>query len=89
MSGFFGDRIELSIQDKEAIYSNSQAKQIMAKFFNEYPPNDFKKKHVGGKPGTRYVIGHLLTKHGNFRVNFLLKNQNGEFIVHQLHIEKD
>ena len=89
LSNFFGDRIELSIQDKEAIYSKSQAKQIMAKFFKQYPPADFRKKHIGGKPGARYVIGSLQTKKGNFRVNFLLKNKNGKFMVHQLHIEKD
>lgn len=89
LSDFFGDRIELSIQDKEAIYSKSQAKQIMAKFFKDYPPVDFKKKHTGGKPGASYVIGDLITKDGNFRVNFLLKNDNQNYFIHQLHIEKN
>ncbi|RUT73392.1 DUF4783 domain-containing protein [Ancylomarina longa] len=89
LSEYFGDRVELSIQDKEAIYSKSQAKQIMAKFFREYTPSDFRKKHIGGKPGARYVIGDLITNRGNFRINFLLKEQNGKFVVHQLHIEKD
>jgi len=89
LSVYFGDRVELAIQNKEAIYSKSQAKQIMAKFFREYPPSDFRKKHIGGKPGARYVIGNLITSRGNFRINFLLKEQNGKFVVHQLHIEKD
>lgn len=89
LSNFFGDRIQLTIQDKEAIYSKSQAKQIMAKFFREFPPTGFNKKHVGGKPEARYVIGSLLTKKGNFRVNFLLKSNTGKFVVHQLRIEKN
>lgn len=89
LSKYFGDRVELSIQDKEAIYSKSQAKQIMAKFFREFPPTDFKKKHAGGKPGASYVIGDLITKKGSFRVNFLLKKNTGKYVVHQLHIEKD
>ncbi|MCT4602893.1 MAG: DUF4783 domain-containing protein [Marinifilum sp.] len=89
LSNYFGERVELSIQDKEAIYSKPQAKQIIGKFFRDFPPTDFKKKHAGGKTGARYVTGDLLTKKGNFRVSFLLKKQNGKFIVHQLNIEKD
>ncbi|MDM8160750.1 DUF4783 domain-containing protein [Labilibaculum sp. K2S] len=89
LSNFFGERIQLTIQDKEAIYSKSQAKQIMAKFFKEFPPTGFNKKHVGGKPEARYVIGSLTTAQGDFRVNFLLKNDTGKFVVHQLRIEKN
>jgi len=89
LANFFGDRVALSIQDKEASYSKSQAKQIMAKFFREFPPTGFNRKHTGGKPGARYVTGDLQTRKGKFRVSFLLKNQNGKFIVHQLNIEKD
>ncbi|PKQ66773.1 DUF4783 domain-containing protein [Labilibaculum manganireducens] len=89
LSNFFGDRIQLTIQDKEAIYSKSQAKQIMAKFFKEFPPTGFNKKHEGGKPEARYVIGSLTTSQGDFRVNFLLKNDTGKFVVHQLRIEKN
>lgn len=84
---FFSDRIELSIQDKEAIYSSSQAKQIMAKFFAKYQPTGLKKKHIGGKPNSRYFIGTLLTNNGNFRVTFLLKESDGKSIIHQLTLE--
>jgi len=86
---FFSDRIELNIQDKEAIYSSSQAKQIMAKFFAKYKPSSFKKKHIGGKPNSLYVIGTLLTNNGNFRVTFLLKGSGDKSIIHQLRIEKE
>jgi hypothetical protein len=89
LSNFFGDRIQLTIQDKEAIYSKSQATQIMAKFFKEFPPTEFTKKHVGGKPDARYVIGSLTTTNGSFRVNLYLKSDTGKFVVHQLRIEKN
>ncbi|MDQ2179281.1 DUF4783 domain-containing protein [Marinifilum sp. D714] len=89
LSNYFSDRIQLSIQDKEGNYSKSQAKQILDKFFRDYPPTDFKKKHAGGKTGARYATGELITKKGNFRLSFLSKKQNGKFIIHQLHIEKD
>ncbi|WP_321279592.1 DUF4783 domain-containing protein [Marinifilum fragile] len=89
LSNYFSDRIQLSIQDKEGSYSKSQAKQILDKFFRDYPPTDFKKKHAGGKTGARYATGELITKKGSFRLSFLSKKQNGKFIIHQLHIEKD
>ena len=89
LANYFGDRIQLQIHDKEATHSKSQAKQIMTKFFKDFPPTEFKKKHIGGKPGARYVIGYLHTKKGNFRINFLLKDTSGKPIVHQLRIEKD
>ncbi len=89
LAKYFGNRVELSILNKESIYSKSQATQIMSKFFKESQPTDFKKKHAGGKAGTSYIIGDLITKKGNFRVNFLLKKNGNEFKIHQLHIEKD
>lgn len=87
LSSYFGDHIELAIQDNEAIYSKSQATRIMAKFFREFPPSNFEVKHTGGKSSASYVIGTLYTQSHNFRVNFLLKSPNGKPFIHQLHIE--
>lgn len=87
LSSFFNNSIELAIQDKESIYSKSQAVQIISKFFREYPPTNFKVKRTGGKPSARYVIGSLQTSKKTFRVSFLLKSPNGKPFIHQLHIE--
>ncbi|MRT94488.1 DUF4783 domain-containing protein [Ancylomarina sp. 16SWW S1-10-2] len=87
LAAFFSDRIELKIQDKEAIYSRSQAKQIMAKFFAKYKPKSLKKKHIGGKANAPYFIGTLLTNNGNFRTTFLLKGTGNKAIIHRLSIE--
>lgn len=87
LATFFSDRIELKIQDKEAIYSRSQAKQIMAKFFAKYKPKSLKKKHIGGKANSPYFIGTLLTNNGNFRTTFLLKGKGDKAIIHRLSIE--
>ena len=87
LATFFSDRIELKIQDKEAIYSRSQAKQIMAKFFAKYKPKSLKKKHIGGKPDSPYFIGTLFTNNGNFRTTFLLKGDGSKAIIHRLSIE--
>ncbi len=85
---YLGDRVELSILNKESIYSKLQATQIISKFFKESRPTDFKKKHSSGKSDTSYVIGDLITQRGTFRVNFLLKKRGSDFKIHQLHIER-
>ncbi len=89
LAGFFSDRIELKIQDKEAIYSRSQAKQIMAKFFEKYKPKSLKKKHIGGKADSPYFIGTLMTDNGNFRTTFLLKRDGNKALIHRLSIEQE
>ncbi|RZT91122.1 uncharacterized protein DUF4783 [Ancylomarina subtilis] len=89
LAGFFSDRIELKIQDKEAIYSRSQAKQIMAKFFEKYKPKSLKKKHIGGKADSPYFIGTLMTDNGNFRTTFLLKGDGNKALIHRLSIEQE
>ena len=87
LANFFSDRIELKIQDKEAIYSKSQAKQIMTKFFEKYKPKSLRKKHIGGKANSPYFIGTLLTNNGNFRTTFLLKESGDKVTIHRLSIE--
>ena len=88
LAEFFSDRIELEIQDNEGIYSRSQAKQIMAKFFAKYKPKSLKKKHMGVKPNSSYFTGTLLTNNGDFRMTFLLKGTGNKAIIHRLSIEK-
>jgi len=87
LATFFSDRIELKIQNKEAIYSRSQAKQIMAKFFAQCKPKSLKKKHIGGKPNSPYFIGTLFTNNGNYRTTFLLKGDGNKAVIHRLSIE--
>ncbi len=87
LATFFSDRIELKIQDKDDIFSRSQAKVIMAKFFAKYKPKSLKKKHIGGKANSPYFIGTLITNKGNFRTTFLLKGNGNKAIMHRLSIE--
>jgi hypothetical protein len=87
LATFFSDRIELKLQNKEEIYSRSQAKVIMAKFFMQCKPKSLKKKHIGGKANSPYFIGTLITHKGNFRTTFLLKKDGKKTLIHRLSIE--
>lgn len=85
----FNANIELVILDNEDVYSKTQAEQILRDFFTNHHPASFKIIFEGGKETSRYAIGSLSTSAGNYRVYFLIKNQDGTPLIHQLRIEEE
>jgi hypothetical protein len=85
----FNANVELVILENEDVYSKTQAEQIMRDFFAKHRPASFKIIFEGGKETSRYAIGSLSTSSGNFRVYFLIKNQDGIPLIHQLRIEEE
>ncbi|MDX9883141.1 MAG: DUF4783 domain-containing protein [Prolixibacteraceae bacterium] len=90
LAEYFNQNIELVVPGHDDVFSKSQAQQLIAKFFREYPPEDFSLIHQreSGNEGAGYAIGSLETSKGNFRVVFLLKTTGGKAMIHQLRIEK-
>lgn len=88
LSDYFNQNVELAILGNDNVYSKAQAQQIVGKFFSEYKPEKFTIIRQSGKEGTEYVIGGLVTKQGNFRVYFLLKQDKGKSYIHYLKIEQ-
>jgi len=88
LSEYFNQNVELVVLENDNVYSKAQAKQIVNNFFNSYKPVGFSVIHNGGKEGAKYVIGNLATNNGEFRVYFLLKQNQGKDYIHQLRIEK-
>ncbi|MBS3806205.1 MAG: DUF4783 domain-containing protein [Bacteroidales bacterium] len=89
LARFFNNNLELAVGEKEDVYSKSQAERIMDNFFVNHPPRSFKFIHQGGKETARYAIGKLVTFNGEFRVYMLLKQKNGQSLIHQLRIENE
>ena len=89
LAKYFYSNIELVILEKEDVYSKTQAEQILRKFFTDHHPTSFKIIFEGGKETSRYAIGSLTTSNGNFRVYFLIKDQDGSPLIHQLRIEQE
>lgn len=88
LSKYFNTNIDLVVLENDNVYSKAQAQQIVGNFFATYTPISFEVIHNSGKEGANYVIGNLKTKSITFRVNFLLKKENGKEYIHQLRIEK-
>ena len=88
---FFGNTIDLTLDDKENVYSRAQAELVLKDFFGKNPPKSFTIIHKGSSPeGTQYAIGKLITSNGkNFRVSFYVKGSNGKSILQELRIEAE
>jgi hypothetical protein len=85
----FNNTIELTLFDKEEIYSETQAEMILRDFFSKHKPTQFKIIHQGGKENSKYAIGNLVCGAESFRVTFLLKSEGNNIFIHQLRIEND
>jgi len=89
LSRYFSTSIELAIPGKEDIYSNKQAELILKDFFAKHVPSNFAILHKGGKEGSQYAIGNMVTSEGNFRVTLLIKLKDNKPYIHQLRFEQE
>ena len=91
LSTHFSSNVDLTILDKEDVYSKTQAEQILVAFFSKNKPVEFKIMHKGvSKEGAKYAIGNLKTANGvTYRTYFFIKSQMGTEIVHELRFEKE
>ena len=89
LARFFNNTIEMVIIDKEDVYSNVQAQQIIDNFFSDHYPKSFEFIHQGGKAESKFAIGRLVTFNGIFRVTLLVKLKNDKPFIHQLRIEAE
>jgi hypothetical protein len=89
LAKYFNISVDVVVLDKEDVYSNQQAEQIIKNFFATHSPKNFTILHEGGKDGSKYAIGNLSTSNGIFRVYFLLKIKNNVSLIHQLRIETE
>ncbi len=83
----FNASIDLTVNDKESVYSAAQAGQILKSFFEKHIPTAFKTNHQGNsQDGSVYVIGSLTTNAGNYQVYYYLKPSNNTMLIHKLRI---
>lgn len=87
LAKYFNSNIDLTIIEKQDIYSKTQAEIILKEFFVKNIPSNFTIMHQGGKEGSKYVIGNLVTSTGTYRVSLFLKLQGVTQVIQQLRIE--
>ena len=88
LSGYFHERLQVNITNKEFTCSKAQAKEILRDFFSKNKPGSFKIVFEGGKEDSNFSIAILVTSSGNYRVNIFFKKIDDNYLVHLLRIEK-
>ncbi len=89
LTKYMNSTIELLLLDKEDFYKKNVAETVLKDFFNSNQTKDFVIRHQGARNNAQYAIGSLSTEKGNYRVYFLLKNTNGQSLIHQIRIEEE
>jgi len=90
LSKYFNNSVEVAILEIESVYSRQQAEQVVKSFFEKNSPKNFTLLHQGGKSEAQYAVGTLeITSGKKFRVYFLVKEQSGTPLIHQLRIEEE
>ncbi len=90
LSSFFSEAVELKIDGEQENYSKRQAEVVMRNFFSKYPPFQFERIHKGSSPeGLVYVLGEYTHKNGKHRVNILIKEFDGNYLIDTLNLTKE
>ena len=90
LSTYFDSKVEISVLDKDEVYTKTQAEGVINKFFATNKPTSFSKEHEGTSPsGSNYCIGILKTAKGPFRVFIHAKDSGGKKVIQQIQIEEE
>lgn len=89
LSQYFDASVDITILDKESVYSKAQAQMVVRDFFLKYPVSSFALIHRGtSAEGSQYGIGTMTSTSGSFRVYFLVRNKTGVSLIKELRFEK-
>ncbi|MCA1752431.1 MAG: DUF4783 domain-containing protein [Cryomorphaceae bacterium] len=90
LAAYFTPGVNLTVDQKEDVYSREQAEVIMNRFFTNHLPSGFDIRHEGkSKLDDHFYIGDLTTGNGNYRVTFFMKKEEEGFKIRQLRIEPE
>ena len=86
---YFDANVDITIDDKESMYSKSQAQIVVQDFFAKNAVKRFSINHRGSSAGGKqFGIGTLETASGQFRVYYLVMQKGGTYLVQEMRFEK-
>ncbi len=90
LSKYFADNVEISIQDKEQVYSKAKATEVLRSFFDTNKTKSFSQVHKGTsrENSDQYCIGNLSATTGNFRVYLYLKVEGASISIQEIRLDK-
>lgn len=90
LAQYFDEDVELTILDEVNMFSKSEAKAAVNKFFDGHKPKSYNQVHEGKSKGAggQYIIGNLSTNAGKFRVYLYMRVDNGKYFIQELRFEE-
>jgi hypothetical protein len=91
LSKYFADNVEISIQDKEQIYTKAKAAEVLRGFFDTNKPKGFSQVHRGTsrENADQYCIGNLTVATGTYRVYIYLKVSGNTLSIQEMRLDKE
>lgn len=86
---FFNSSVELTIDNKENVYSKTQAELVLKEFFANNPVNSFTVMHRGSSKGPLYAIGTLETSNGSYRTYIFVAKMGDKYVIQEIRLEKE
>jgi len=90
LAKYFDNNVDITVYNKEEMYSKTQAEMVIKDFFSKNPPSSFKIIHKGtSNQGSEYAIGTLVTNVGSFRTYIYVKQKATSYSIQEIRFEKD
>ena len=89
LSRYFDTRIDLTLPNKSDNYSRTQAEMILRDFFSNNGVRNFEIKYKGENNGSRYCVGTLKTKGGDYRTRLFIKSKGDKQVLQELAFQPD
>jgi hypothetical protein len=90
LSKYFNTMINLGITGTEDTYSKTQASRILQDFFTKHPVKSVKvMKQGNSNDGSQFSIGEISTNNKTYRLYYLLKKINTQYLIQQIQIDEE
>jgi Domain of unknown function (DUF4783) len=90
LSAHLHTTVEVTIGDKDEVYSANQAKFVIEEFFMKNPVRSFTLMHRGSSGDTYYAVGAYVNGSGvSYDTNIFLKKVGSRYVVEQIRFETD
>jgi hypothetical protein len=84
LSRYFDIRVDITLPDKSDNYSSTQAEMIIRDFFSYNNVRNFEIKYKGENNGSKYCIGILKTRNGDYRTKLFMKQKESRQVLQEI-----
>ncbi|MEP6747230.1 MAG: DUF4783 domain-containing protein [Bacteroidota bacterium] len=84
LSRYFDIRVDITLPEKSDNYSRTQAEMIIRDFFSYNNVRSFEIKYKGENNGSKYCIGTLKTRNGDYRTKLFMKQKDSKQVLQEI-----